>query len=75
MTEEDKIYLLALSNIKGLSNRNLNTLLIEYLTPKQLYNDFPFYKIKSIKKKNEIEYQLKSNDKIAFAKNVGEQPD
>lgn len=68
MNEEDKIYLIALSNIKGLSNRILNRLIKEYKTPKNLYENFPLEDIKS--KKKDIELQLKSKEKKAYAKNI-----
>lgn len=70
MTEKDKIYLYALSKIKGLSNRNLNRLLDRNLSPEKLFRNFPLNEITSNKKKNEIENQLKSNKKIEDAKDI-----
>ena len=64
MTEKDRIYLYALSKIKGLSNRNLNRLLDKNLSPEKLFRNFPLNEIRSNKKKNEIENQLKSNETI-----------
>ena len=69
MTEENKIYLIALSNIKGLSNRTLNELIKEYKNPKNLFNDFPIEKISEVKKKK-IECQLKSIENISYANNI-----
>lgn len=70
MTEKDKIYLYALSKIKGLGIRNLNKLLHRYLSPEKLYHNFPLHEITSNKKKNEIENQLKSNKKVDQAKMI-----
>ncbi len=70
MNIEDKKYLLALSNIKGLSNRSLNTLLKTHLSPKKLYFNFPLEKIKSLKKRKGIEIQLKSDNPLLYAENI-----
>ncbi len=70
MTEKDQIYLLALSNIKGLSNRVLISLLQEYKTPYNLYLNFPLVRIKSAKKKAIIKYQLKADEIIKRAKEI-----
>ena len=63
MTKKDQIYLLALSNIKGLSNRVLNNLLQEYKNPNDLYFNFPLVKIK-FPELNEVLFSLELNDSI-----------